>query len=441
MEDVLPLILALVLVFLNAFFVCAEFGMVKLRSTRVANLRRNFGLRGYILAEVHQHLDAYLSACQLGITLTSIGLGWIGEPAMANLLEPLFSALGIQSSEFITFISFFVAFSIISFLHIVLGELVPKSLAIRQPERVSIWTAIPLYTFYWAMYPAIYILNACANYILKITGLDASSKGELAYAPEEIKLILNTSHLYGQFTKQESDILKHTVDFAELKVTDVMRSAEEMIVVILEEPISESLKIIHKHRYSRYPVFSKVKNEIVGIIHVKDLFAKLYENVQIENLESVMRPIVKVSRRVTAVKLLNKFRQGMPHFALIYVNMSAPPVGFVTLDHLFQVLVGRIRDEFHKTKDEWEVADDGAYIMSGQTPYYAIERALDIDMHLDEQDEEDIDTITGLILNHIERLPTVHEKIEFEQFTIDILEMKGHRITKVAIYPKRNLSQ
>lgn len=438
MEDALLILLAFLLIFLNAFFVCAEFGMVKLRATRVTSLRRTHGLRGYILSEVHSHLDAYLSACQIGITLTSIGLGWIGEPAVASLLEPIFISIGITSPDLVTIISFIVAFTIISFLHIVLGELVPKSLAIRQSERVSIWTAIPLYSFYWLMYPAIYILNMCSNFILKVAGLDATSKGDLSYAPEEIKLILHTSHLYGQFTKQETEILKHTIDFAELKVTDVMSSADEMIVVILEQPISESLKTIHQYRYSRYPVFSKEKNEIIGIIHVKDLFAKLYENIEVNNLETIMRPIVKVSRRMTAVKLLNKFRKGMPHFALIYTDIDTSPIGFVTLDHLFQVLVGRIRDEFHKTKDEWEVTEDGSYIMSGQTPYYAIERALDIDIELNEQDEEDIDTITGLILHQIERLPAVNEKIEFEQFTIVVLDKKGHRITRVAVYPKKS---
>lgn len=437
MEEFIYIIIALLLVLLNAFFVSAEFGMVKLRNTRVAALRRTQGIRGKILAEVHKHLDAYLSACQLGITLASIGLGWVGEPAFAHLLEPVFKAAGIGTPELVVFISFFTAFTFISFLHIVIGELVPKSLAIRQSERVSIWTALPLYGFYWLMYPAIFILNACSNYILKISGLDTTQKGDLSYTPEEIKLVLNTSHLYGQFTKQESEILKHTIDFAELKVADVMRSADEMIVVVLEEPISESLKTIYKYRYSRYPVYGKERDEIVGIIHVKDLFAKMYGNEKIENLESIMRPIVKVTRRVTAVKLLNKFRQGSPHFALVYTNMNMPPAGFVTLDHLFQVLVGRIRDEFHNTQDEWEVADDGAFIMHGNTPYYAIERALDIDIELDENIEDEIDTITGLILNHIERLPLLNEIIEFEQFTIRILDMKGHRIHRVAVYPKK----
>ena len=436
MESFLLLLLAFILVLLNAFFVAAEFSMVKLRPTRVATIRRAYGIRGKILAQVHQHLDAYLSACQLGITLASLGLGWVGEPALADLLIPIFNLLGIASPELIAFMSFFIAFSILSFLHIVVGELMPKSLAIRQSEQVSIWTALPLYGFYWLMYPAISLLNKCSNFLLRVFRLDATHKGDLSYSPEEIKLMLSASHLYGQFTRQETEILKHTVDFAELGVTDVMRSTDEMIAVELEAPVQQALEIIYKHRYSRYPVFSRAKEKIVGIVHVKDLYAALYEHREIQSIEEVMRPILKVSRRLPALKLLNKFREGMPHFALVYKNKETPPIGFVTLDHLFQVLVGRIRDEFHKTKEDWQRAPDGSFLMSGGASFYAIERALDIDIELEEQAEDSIDTIMGLILNRIERLPVQGEKIEFDQFTIVIMEMKDHRVMQVAIYPK-----
>jgi|SRR3990167_352560 len=186
--------LALLLVLLNAFFVAAEFGMVKLRTTRVATIEKTYGLRGRILSYVHEHLDAYLSACQLGITFASLGLGWVGEPAFAHLLEPIFHFLGIASSETVKIISFFFAFSIISFLHIVMGELMPKSLAIRQSEKVSLWTAIPLYGFYWIMYPAIWFLNTCSNFFLSLARLDEIHKGEHFYSTDEIKLVLGASH-------------------------------------------------------------------------------------------------------------------------------------------------------------------------------------------------------------------------------------------------------
>jgi CBS domain containing-hemolysin-like protein len=287
------------------------------------------------------------------------------------------------------------------------------------------------------MFPAIYLLNACSNFLLKITHLDAVHQGESSYTPEEIKLVLKTSHLYGKFTRQEAAILKNTVDFAELTVTDVMRPAEEMVIIGLEQPLQESLDIIYKSRYSRYPVFSAQKNEIIGIVHVKDLYATLYERKEITSIESVMRPIIKVTRRLPALKLLNKFRKGLPHFALVYKSKDMPPLGFVTLDHLFQILVGRIRDEFHKTDDDWEMTDDGAYLMSGNASFYAIERALYIDLDLDEETENAIDTISGLILYKLEQFPKQGEVVEFDQFTVVITEMRDYRITRVTIYPRK----
>ena len=188
------ILFALFLVLLNGFFVAAEFAMVKLRSTRVEAIADAHGWRGRILRKVHHQLDAYLSACQLGITLASLGLGWVGEPAFAHLLEPVLAAVGIDSPALVHGIAFFTAFFIISYLHIVVGELAPKSWAIRKPELLSLWTAAPLYLFYWLMYPAIYLLNASANAILRIAGQgEPGPHHEHHYTRDELKLILHSN--------------------------------------------------------------------------------------------------------------------------------------------------------------------------------------------------------------------------------------------------------
>jgi len=350
--NLLLLLLAILLVFLNAFFVAAEFGMVKLRHTRVAAIKRTYGLRGKILAHVHKNLDSYLSACQLGITLASLGLGWVGEPAFAHLLEPFFELTGITSQELIVFISFFVAFSIISFMHIVIGELVPKSLAIRQSEKVSVWTAVPLFAFYWLMYPAIWLLNFCANSILKIAKLDVVHKGEYTYSPDEIKIILSSTHAHDQLSKQELDILRHSIELLDLEADDVMRPIEEMIALKADDTVNNALNLILEHRYSCYPIFHEKTKEFIGIVHVKDILYAISQQKNSHELKSIMRPILKVSRHLSAIKLLNKLQEGMPHFALVYSGRESP-IGFVTLDNIFQVLVGRVRDEFHKIEESW----------------------------------------------------------------------------------------
>ncbi|USQ15435.1 HlyC/CorC family transporter (plasmid) [Legionella lytica] len=432
MIDILLVLLAFVLVLLNAFFVAAEFGMVKLRATRVEAIKSSYGFRGNILFHVHQHLDAYLSACQLGITFASLGLGWIGEPAFAHLMEPLLILVGVNSPQLITVIAFFAAFSFISFLHIVVGELMPKSLAIRQSERVSIWTALPLYGFYWLMYPAIWILNTCSNFLLKIFNLDAVHHGEHFYSTEEIKLLLNASHLHGELTEEEVDIIEHTLDLAELKVTEVMRFSEEMVMINLNQPINQMMDVIMEHRYSRYPVYDPEQKDIIGIIHVKDILPAIYQKSEIDDLRPFIRPILKISRRLPALDLLRQFREGMPHFALVYRGKNTI-LGFVTLDNLLQVLIGRIKDEFHRTKVDWVLNKDGSITASGNCSIYSLEQAIERDIDV----EDDIDILTGLFLQRLGYIPKEGERIDFPEFDADIEKIKAGKILKVRIYPKK----
>lgn len=430
MLSFLWVIAAFCLVLLNAFFVAAEFGMVKLRHTRLEEMAEGRGLRGRILFAIHKELDAYLSACQLGITLSSLGLGWIGEPAFSRWLAPLFHYSGITSQHLIEFISFFVAFSLLSFLHIVVGELMPKSLAIRQSEKVSLWTAVPLYGFYWVMYPAIWLLNTCSNLLLKLTKLDKTHSGENFYSTDEIKLILSSSHLHGELTKEETEIIEHTLDFADLKVTDLMRPIENMITLKIDMPIEDLFKTVLETRYTRYPVMDESQKNILGILHVKDLLKALYEKKDILSLKKMIRPLVKISHYSSALDLLRKFQEGMPHFAIIYRGPEKP-VGFITLDNLLHVLVGRIKDEFHRTKDEWIKTKDGGFIMSGNSPIYAVERAMDIEVPA----EDDVTTLYGLILQKLGALPTVGDRIEFDDFIIVVESMKGTKILKVKVSP------
>ncbi|MDD2801963.1 MAG: CNNM domain-containing protein, partial [Methylococcales bacterium] len=193
MNNLSAIVIALLLVVLNGFFVGAEFGLVKLRQTRIHAIAKTYGWRGRILEKVHGKLDAYLSACQLGITLASLGLGWVGEPAFASILEPLFVRVGITTPELIHSVSFAFAFSVISFLHIVVGELAPKSLAIRNPEKIGLMSAVPLYGFYWLMYPAIWLLNSSANLVLRVMGLGQGHGHDIHYSADELKHILRSS--------------------------------------------------------------------------------------------------------------------------------------------------------------------------------------------------------------------------------------------------------
>lgn len=433
MINFLWILLAFSLVLLNAFFVAAEFGMVKLRHTRMLAIEELYGFRGRILKHVHSHLDAYLSACQLGITLASLGLGWIGEPVFAHLFEPVFALLGIVSSELTAAISFFVAFFILSFFHIVVGELMPKSLAIRQSEKVSVWTAVPLYCFYWLMYPAIWILNTCSNFLLKKSGLSDTNKNEHFYSTEEIKLLLSASHLHGELTHEEAEMLEHTLEFTDLRVTEVMRPDEEIVMLDVTQPIQQTMYTVMQYRYSRYPVYDSKKREVIGIIHVKDLFSALYNDGKIKELHSFIRPVLKVTHKLPALDVLRKFREGMPHFALIY--KQATLIGFVTLDNLLHVLIGRIKDEFHRTKEDWIINADGTLSVKGECTLYSLEQALDQEIEID---NEEIETISALIFHKLEHAPKNGDCVEFIEFLAKIDEMQDGNILKLTIYPKKS---
>ncbi|MCS5707600.1 hemolysin family protein [Candidatus Berkiella cookevillensis] len=434
MYDLFLLFLAILLVFLNAFFVAAEFSMVKLRHTRVQAIKNHYGLRGRILEQVHTHLDAYLSACQLGITLASLGLGWLGKPAFAHFLQSAFIFVGLESPELLDITSFFFAFFIISFLHIVVGELMPKSLAIRQSEVVSLWTATPLYGFYWLMYPAIWLLNLCSNFLLKVFGLDAQHHHENVYSSREIKTILNASHIHGELTEDEADIIEQTMDLADLDVTEIIRPAEEMVMIDITQPIDAIFQKIIEYRYSRYPVYDPEKKEIIGIIHVKDLFDAFLRQDKIVDLRKFIRPAIRIPHYLPALDLLHKFRNGMTHFALVYKGKHAL-IGFVTLDNLLQIMIGHIKDEFHRTQDDWMQNQEGHIIAKGKCTLYALEKALGCDITVTEE-EKDVSTLAGLIIERIGKIPEKGETIHFAEFDALIEEVQGAHIKRVKVFSK-----
>ncbi|MBK4733192.1 hemolysin family protein [Noviherbaspirillum pedocola] len=435
MFNLLLVVLALLLVALNGFFVAAEFALVKMRQTRVRAIAKTQGVRGRLLARVHGQLDAYLSACQLGITLASLGLGWIGEPAFADLLSGAFTALGVTSQQIIHGVSFFFAFFVISFLHIVVGELAPKSMSIRYPEHIGLWTATPLYGFYWLMYPIIWILNASANGVLRLFGLHASPGHDAQYSADELKLILRSSRSGSKFNRDEWNVLAQTLDFGELEVSDLMRPIHEIASLRRGRALEENLATVYRTRYSRYPYFAENGVDVLGVIHLKDLFLAEQDGKRVTELDSFLRPVVHVSPRMPAVELMRRFRTGAPHFAVVG-RKGQKPVGFLTLDNLLGALVGEIRDEFRQSDNDWTRLDDGTLMGKGSLPIFTLERALGIDVENEEVDLEEADSVGGLIMEKLGEIPREGQKIAFSQFDLVVKKMNGPRIVLVRVYPR-----
>jgi CBS domain containing-hemolysin-like protein len=416
---------ALFLVLLNGFFVAAEFGMVKLRATRVEAIAKKSGWRGQILRTVHNQLDAYLSACQLGITLASLGLGWVGEPAFAHLLTPLLHYFDIDSPALVHGIAFFSAFFIISYLHIVVGELAPKSWAIRQPELLSLWTAVPLYLFYWLMYPAIYLLNASANGILRIAGQgEPGPHHEHAYSRDELKLILHSSRAHDP-SDQDMRVLASAVELGELEVVDWANSREDLVYLERQAPLEEVFEVFRRHKYSRYPVYDEAAETFVGVLHIKDLLLELSLLEMLPSalkLDDLIHPIDRISRHMPLSALLEQFRQGGSHFALVE-EADHKVVGFLTMEDVLEVLVGDIQDEHRKAERGILAYQPGKLLVRGDTPLFKVERLLGVDL-----DHVEAETLAGLIYDTLKRVPEEEDVLETDQLRIIVKKMKGPKI-------------
>jgi CBS domain containing-hemolysin-like protein len=392
-------------------------------------------LRGKILARVHGQLDAYLSACQLGITLASLGLGWVGEPAFASLLEPLFAMVGVTSPQLVHGVSFVFAFGVISFLHIVVGELAPKSLAIRNPEAVGLWSAIPLYGFYWSMYPAIWLLNGSANLVLRMAGLGGKSGHDAHYSTEELKLILRTSQPGEKFTRDERHILAQSLDFSDLQVSDLMRPINEVIALHANKSLAENLETVRRNRFSRYPYFDANGEDVLGVIHLKDLFFAQQSGRPINDLSQYLRPVETMSARTPAQEMFRRFRDGAPHFALIG-EKGKRPVGFITLDNLLGAMVGEIRDEFRLNENDWLRQPDGTLVGKASLPIFSLERILGIDINNEELGLDEVESVGGLLMVKLGDIPKQGQRIEFPRFDIVVKKMNGPRIVLIKVIPQ-----
>jgi len=435
MTNVLLVVLALFLVALNGFFVAAEFGIVTLRKTRIRAIAKTSGLRGKILAKVHGQLDAYLSACQLGITLASLGLGWVGEPAFAALLEPLFGYVGVTSDKIIHTVSFIFAFGVISFLHIVVGELAPKTLAIRMPEAIGLWCALPLYGFYWAMYPAIWLLNGSASLVLRMAGLSGAGGHDSHYSTEELKLILRTSQPGEKFTRDERHILAQSLDFGKMTVADLMRPINEVIALHENRSVQDNLETVRRNRLSRYPYFDANGEDVLGVIHLKDLFLAQQSGKAITDLADYLRPVEIISARTPAPDIFRRFKTGAPHFAMIG-EKGKRPVGFITLDNLLGAMVGEIRDEFRLNENDWLTQPDGTLIGKASLPIFSLERALGIDIENEEMGLDEVESVGGLLMVKLGDIPTQGQRIAFSRFDVVVKKMNGPRIVLVKVIPQ-----
>jgi CBS domain containing-hemolysin-like protein len=429
---VFNLLLVLILVLLNGFFVAAEFAIVKVRSTRIAMLREKGHRRARVAERVLANLDAYLSATQLGITLASLGLGWIGEPAVARLIEPLLAPLEIPEWAIHT-VSFVIAFSFITFLHIVLGEMAPKSLAIRRAEQTTLWTATPLHWFYKLFYPFIYLLNGAANLILRWLGVEMVPEHQQVHNEEEIRMLVAQSHKSGIIDQTELALFDKIFEFADRVAREVMIPRVDMVCLYVQNSLEQNLNVIKESQYTRYPLCGKDKDDIRGIVHVREVYEHLVAGKN-PDLIRLARPAILIPETMEikdALRILQKNRAGMA----IVIDEYGGTAGLVTTEDIVEEIVGEIQDEFDDERPFFQNVGDGTSIDAR----LLIEEVNDY-FGTDIEDPDN-DTIGGWVFSQLKEVPRVGDEVKHNDWVFTVQEIDQRSVTRLLVKPNKKTAE
>ncbi|KZZ85157.1 hemolysin family protein [Bacillus sp. SJS] len=418
------LIMFVLLIALTGFFVATEFAIVKIRMSRIDQLIEE-GRKGAIAAKkVVSHLDEYLSACQLGITVTALGLGWLGEPTFEILLHPLFEYFNVNDSM-AHILTIGIAFALVTFLHVVIGELAPKTVAIQKAEAVALAFAKPIIWFYRIMYPFIWFLNGSARFLVGLFGLKPASEHELAHSEEELRLLLSESYKSGEINKNELKYVNNIFEFDERVAKEIMVPRTEIVSISVDDSFDTIMETMIEENYTRYPVADGDKDNIIGFINVKELLTAKVMNREMDkdlNLPSFINPVIRVIENIPIHDLLVKMQKERTHVAILMDEYGGTS-GLVTAEDILEEIVGEIRDEF----DEDEVAE----IRKVGEQHYILDAKLLIedvnDLLGTELENEEVDTIGGWFLTQNIDAKSGSE-IEEEGYLFRVHEIEGHQI-------------
>ncbi len=431
--DLVPILLQFLLVAfliaMNGFFVAAEFCCVKMRPSRLETLIQEGNKRAVYAKKLTDELDEALSVTQLGITLASLGLGWVGEPFVAELILPVTQYFGLGETLGHT-ISFVLAFTLITSFHIILGELTPKSMAIANSEKILLSIALPMLIFWKVMYPFVMMLNVTATFVSRHLGLQNASEGEVAHNPEEIRLLMEESHKQGLVDDTEVDFVDNVFDFTELSVREIMVPRTDMVCLYLDKTFEENLATIKEEQMTRYPVCNEDKDHIIGFLHVKDLITRKlsFTKQSNPNLSKLARKVFFVPESMNVSVLLKMMQKNRLQLAIV-VDEYGGTAGMVTIEDIIEEIVGDIQDEFDEgERSEVEKRADNLYSIDAMFSLEDLDDEFGIKI-----EDEDVDTVGGWLSDRIGGEPRVGQSESFDGNTFFVEEVDGVRITRVLI--------
>jgi CBS domain containing-hemolysin-like protein len=425
LSNSLELAVAALLVLVNGFFVTAEFALVKLRPTRLEALvseNRPFAKTAQWL---HRRLDASLSACQLGITVASLALGWIGEPALAGVLVQPLRWFGVGSPQLLHGIAFAVAFTGITAGHLVVGEQAPKIFAIRNPERVALFCAVPLRAFYGLSYPFMASLTIASSSLLRLLGLSSTASHERHYTEEEIRLLVEQARSQGELSRAKHQLLNAVFELDDRVCRRIMVPRGDVVCFDVETPLEDCLEIARRAQHTRYPLCAGSLDNVLGVVHLKDL-TTARPGAEL-GLREVARPPHYVPETMPISRLLRQFQAIRQHLAFV-VNEYGTVIGIVTLENVLEQIVGPVEDEFDVETPSIVPDGAGRFLVAGTAPLDMVEDRLGLAL-----DAEEADTLSGALVALSGRILQSGDRIELPGATAEVLDVKGSRAERVRI--------
>jgi CBS domain containing-hemolysin-like protein len=432
-SNVVAIGVALFLVILNGFFVAAEFALVKVRGSQIDELieaGRPFAKTARWLAD---RLEPSLSACQLGITMASLALGWVGEPAFAGLLEPMFTYFGVESEVVLHTISFIIAFTAITALHLVIGEQAPKIFAIRRPDVMLLWCALPMKFFFIMSYPLMAMLNWTTAVLLGWLGLDESDTHGAAVSEAELRLMIRESHQVGELTLSEHKLLNAVFEFDDMLCRRVMVPRGDVDYIDVNIPFTESIKMVRLTRHTRYPVCNGSLDDVLGVVHIKDLVGLAITDDY--DVREILRPLHKVPEYMPVSKLLRHFQTTHQLLALV-LDEHGTAIGIVTLENVLEEIIGDVDDEFDNSQKEITPQADGSWLILGNT---AVEDVCQF-LNIPDVAERDSDTFAGLLMEKAARVLVKGDTVPIGDYVAEVVSMHDNRAERICVRSNRDQS-
>lgn len=435
---ILNLLVVALLLFANAFFVATEFALVSVRKTRLAQLSKEGNKLAKIALDSINHLDRSIAAVQLGITIASIGLGWVGEAALVKLIQPIFNFLPDSMQAVATHsLAVSIAFALITFMHVVIGELMPKSIAIQHPETTALVVAKPMSFITKIFTPFIFLLNGFGNWLLSLMKIPPAHVGHLVHTVEELDMIIDESHKEGVLNDTEKDILQNVFKFSDIMAKQVMVPRPDVVSIPIDISQEELKKLTIENQYTRYPVYEEDLDKVVGILHLKDLYTLIIEGKEII-LKDILRPAILVPETLTIDKLVHEFKTKRAQMALV-IDEFGGVSGLVTLEDVLEEIVGEVQDEFDEEEADIRQIYENEYIANAMmridefNDYFQLEAQ-------NEVEDEDIETIGGLVIKNLGHIAKEGDCCTIDGFTFKVIEVDGARIVKIKIIaPKKPL--